>query len=104
MQAVGKKLEGEAEDDVSVIIQGESGTGKEICVRLLHAFSMRARGSLVKVSCPAIPHSLLETELFGYEKGAFTGAMSTKLGRVDRSGHGTLFLCELAILHLYVQS
>src|SRR4030081_3080822 len=102
MQAVGKKLEGEAEDDVSVIIQGESGTGKEICVRLLHAFSMRARGSLVKVSCPAIPHSLLETELFGYEKGAFTGAMSTKLGRVEQSHNGLLFLDEAGSLDLAV--
>src|SRR6201996_9860002 len=82
MQAVRNKLERVAETDVPVLIQGESGTGKEIAVRLLHALSLRARGSLVKVSCPAIPNSLLETELFGYEKGAFTGAMSTKVGRV----------------------
>ena len=104
MQAVRNKLERVAETDVPVLIQGESGTGKEICVRLLHAFSMRARGSLVKVSCPAIPHSLLETELFGYEKGAFTGAMSTKLGRVEQSHNGTLFLDEVGSLDLAVQS
>jgi len=104
MQAVRNKLERVAETDVPVLIQGESGTGKEICVRLLHAFSMRARGSLVKVSCPAIPHTLLETELFGYEKGAFTGAMSTKLGRVEQSHNGTLFLDEVGSLDLGVQS
>ena len=85
MQAVRSKLERVAETDVPVLLQGESGTGKEIYVRLLHASSMRAKGSLVKVSCPAIPHSLLETELFGYEKGAFTGAMTTKLGRVEQA-------------------
>jgi two-component system response regulator AtoC len=104
MQAVRNKLERVAETDVPVLIQGDSGTGKEICVRLLHAFSMRARGSLVKVSCPAIPNSLLETELFGYEKGAFTGAMSTKLGRVEQAHMGTLFLDEVGSLDLAVQS
>src|ERR1700744_777930 len=104
MQAVRNKLERVAETDVPVLIQGESGTGKEICVRLLHAYSLHAKGSLVKVSCPAIPHSLLETELFGYEKGAFTGAMSTKLGRVEQSHNGTLFLDEVGSLDLAVQA
>ena len=69
MQAVRNKLERVAETDVPVLIQGESGTGKEIAVRLLHAFSLRARGSLVKVSCPAIPNSLLETEPLRLRKG-----------------------------------
>mgnify|MGYP001552182040 FL=1 len=104
MQAVKNKLERVAETDVPVLIQGDSGTGKELCVRLLHAFSMRAKGSLVKVSCPAIPNSLLETELFGYETGAFTGAMSTKLGRVEQAHNGTLFLDEVGSLDLAVQS
>jgi two-component system response regulator AtoC len=104
MQAVRNKIERVAETDVPVLIQGESGTGKEICVQLLHALSLRSRGSLVKVSCPAIPHSLLETELFGYEKGAFTGAMSTKLGRVEQAHQGTLFLDEVGSLDLNVQS
>jgi two-component system response regulator AtoC len=104
MQAVRNKLERVAETDVPVLIQGESGTGKEIAVRLLHSLSMRARGSLVKVSCPAIPHTLLETELFGYEKGAFTGAMTTKLGRVEQAHFGTLFLDEVGSLDLGVQS
>lgn len=104
MQAARNKLERVAETDVPVLIQGESGTGKEICVKLLHSLSLRARGSLVKVSCPAIPHSLIETELFGYEKGAFTGAMSTKLGRVEQAHMGTLFLDEVGSLDLGVQS
>jgi len=104
MQAVRNKIERVAETDVPVLIQGESGTGKEICVQLLHSLSLRARGSLVKVSCPAIPHSLLETELFGYEKGAFTGATTTKLGRVEQAHHGTLFLDEVGSLDLNVQS
>ncbi len=104
MQIVRNKLERVAETDVPVLIQGESGTGKELCVRLLHALSLRARGSLVKVSCPAIPNSLLETELFGYERGAFTGAMTTKLGRVEQAHLGTLFLDEVGSLDLSVQS
>jgi len=104
MQAARNKLEKVAETDVPVLIQGESGTGKEICVRLLHSLSLRARGSLVKVSCPAIPHSLIETELFGYEKGAFTGAMGMKLGRVEQAHMGTLFLDEVGSLDLAVQS
>jgi len=104
MQAVRNKLERVAETDVPVLIQGDSGTGKELCVRLMHALSLRARGSLVKVSCPAIPNSLLETELFGYEKGAFTGAMTTKLGRVEQAHNGTLFLDEVGSLDLGVQS
>jgi two-component system, NtrC family, response regulator AtoC len=104
MHAARNKIERVAETDVPVLIQGESGTGKEICVQLLHALSLRSNGSLVKVSCPAIPHSLLETELFGYEKGAFTGAMSTKLGRVEQAHQGTLFLDEVGSLDLNVQS
>jgi two-component system response regulator AtoC len=104
MQIVRNKLERIAETDVPVLIQGESGTGKELCVRLLHSLSLRARGPLVKVSCPAIPNSLLETELFGYERGAFTGATATKLGRVEQAHLGTLFLDEVGSLDLSVQS
>ena len=104
MLAVRNRLERVAETDVPVLLQGESGTGKEIFVRLLHTMSLRTRGALVKVSCPAIPHSLLETELFGYEKGAFTGASSTKLGRVEQAHQGTLFLDEVGSLDMSVQS
>lgn len=104
MQAVRQKLENVAETGVPVLLQGESGTGKEICARFLHHFSRRTKGSLVKVSCPAIPESLMETELFGYEKGAFTGAHSTKRGRVEEAHLGTLFLDEVGSLDLSAQS
>ncbi len=104
MQVVRNKIERVGETDVPVLIQGESGTGKELCVRLLHGISQRTKGQLVKVSCPAIPHSLLETELFGYEKGAFTGAMHTKLGRVEQAHQGTLFLDEVGSLDMNVQA
>lgn len=104
MQSVRQKLESVAETGVPVLLQGESGTGKEICARFLHMFSGRNKGTLVKVSCPAIPESLIETELFGYEKGAFTGAHSTKRGRVEEAHHGTLFLDEVGSLDLSAQS
>jgi two-component system response regulator AtoC len=104
MQAIRQKLERVAMTDVPVLLQGETGTGKEICARLLHAFSRRSKDSLVKVSCPSIPQTLLETELFGHEKGAFTGAHSTKRGRVEQAHLGTLFLDEVGSLDLMVQS
>jgi two-component system response regulator AtoC len=104
MRAIRQKLESVAETGVPVLLQGESGTGKEICARFLHIFSRRTKGSLVKVSCPAIPESLVETELFGYEKGAFTGAHSTKRGRVEEAHLGTLFLDEVGGLDLSAQS
>jgi two-component system response regulator AtoC len=104
MRAIRQKLESVADTGVPVLLQGESGTGKEICARYLHVFSGRTRGSLVKVSCPAIPESLMETELFGYEKGAFTGAHSTKRGRVEEAHQGTLFLDEIGSLDLSAQS
>jgi two-component system response regulator AtoC len=104
MQAVRQRLENVAETSVPVLLQGESGTGKEVCARFLHMFSKRNKGSLVKVSCPAIPESLMETELFGYEKGAFTGAHSTKRGRVEEAHQGTLFLDEVGSLDLSAQS
>lgn len=104
MQAIRQKLERVAITDVPVLLQGETGTGKEICARLLHAFSCRSKDSLVKVNCPSIPQTLLETELFGYEKGAFTGAHSTKRGRIEQAHGGTLFLDEVGSLDLMVQS
>jgi two-component system, NtrC family, response regulator AtoC len=104
MLSVQRTLESVARTHIPVLIQGESGTGKELCVRLIHERSERAGGKLVKVSCPAIPHALLETELFGYEKGAFTGANSTKCGRVEEADGGTLFLDEVGSLDLGMQS
>ena len=99
-----QKLERTAETTVPVLLQGESGTGKDIFAKLLHAKSNRAKCPWVKVTCPAIPHALIESELFGYEKGAFTGAYVTKRGRVELAHLGTLFLDEVGSLDLSVQA
>jgi two-component system response regulator AtoC len=104
MQLIRRKLEMVAKTNVPVLVQGESGTGKELCARLIHGTSERLAGDLVKVSCPAIPQGLIETELFGYEKGAFTGAHSTKRGRLEQAHGGTLFLDEVGSLDIGVQS
>ncbi len=104
MQTIRQKLAVVARTSAPVLIQGESGTGKELCAQLIHGSSERTGGELVKVSCPAIPAGLIETELFGYEKGAFTGAQSTKRGRVEQAHNGTLFLDEVGGLDLGVQA
>jgi two-component system response regulator AtoC len=104
MAAAREKLERVAETTVPVLLQGESGTGKEIFAKLLHANSNRSKGAWVRVACPAIPHTLIESELFGYEKGAFTGAYATKRGRVELAHMGTLFLDEIGDLDLSVQA
>ena len=104
MQMARRKLESVINTSIPVLIQGESGTGKELCVRLMHVLGDRTPDSLIKVSCPAIPHALLETELFGYEKGAFTGAQTTKRGRVEQAHNGTLFLDEVGSLDLGMQA
>jgi two-component system response regulator AtoC len=104
MLAIRQKLEMVARTNVPVLIQGESGTGKEIFARLIHGTSERATGELVKVCCPAIPQGLIETELFGYEKGAFTGANTTKRGRLEQANNGTLLLDEVGSLDIGVQS
>src|SRR5437868_14073767 len=88
MHAVRSQLSKVAAANVPVLIQGESGTGKDIIARLIHGFSPWRTGPLVKVNCPAIPGSLLESELFGYEKGAFTGAYGYKPGRVEQAHRG----------------
>jgi two-component system, NtrC family, response regulator AtoC len=104
MSLAREKLERVADTNVPVLLQGESGTGKDVFARLLHARSNRSKQAWVKVTCPAIPHSLIEAELFGYEKGAFTGAISTKRGRVEMAHRGTLFLDEIGSLDLSVQA
>jgi two-component system response regulator AtoC len=104
MAVAREKLEKIADTAIPVLLQGESGTGKDIFARLLHSRSNRAKHPWVKVTCPAIPHSLIESELFGYEKGAFTGAYSTKRGRVELAHHGTLFLDEVGSLDISVQA
>lgn len=104
MQAVRERLDKVACANVPVLIQGESGTGKDIIARMIHGLSPWKSGPLVKVNCPAIPGTLLESELFGYEKGAFTGAYGTKPGRVELAHRGTLFLDEISELDLALQS
>src|SRR5215472_5718766 len=104
MLAVQKRLEKVAGANVPVLIHGESGTGKDIIARMVHAQSPWRVGPFVKVNCPAIPGTLLESELFGYEKGAFTGAYGTKPGRVEMAHRGTLFLDEISELDLGLQS
>jgi two-component system, NtrC family, response regulator AtoC len=99
-----QKLDRTAESTVPVLLQGESGTGKDIFAKLLHARSNRAKSAWVKVTCPAIPHALIESELFGYERGAFTGAYATKRGRVELAHLGTLFLDEVGSLDMSVQA
>jgi len=104
MQAVRDWLTKLAGANVPVLIQGESGTGKDIIARMIHAASPWRSGPWVKVNCPAIPGTLLESELFGYEKGAFTGAYGMKPGRVEMAHRGTLFLDEISELDMALQS
>src|SRR5690348_17612818 len=104
MRALRERLQKLAGANVPVLIQGESGTGKDIVARLVHGMSPWKTGPFVKVNCPAIPGTLLESELFGYEKGAFTGAYGAKPGRVELAHRGTLFLDEISELDLSLQS
>jgi two-component system, NtrC family, response regulator AtoC len=104
MLAVRERLARLASANVPVLIQGESGTGKDIIARMIHQLSPWKTGPYVKVNCPAIPGTLLESELFGYEKGAFTGAYGMKPGRVEMAHRGTLFLDEISELDLGLQS
>ena len=92
-----------APSDTTVLILGESGTGKELLARSVHQLSPRAKGPFVAINCAAIPETLLENELFGHEKGAFTGANARKLGRVEMAQGGTLFLDEIGELPLSLQ-
>ena len=104
MKKVQRDLAMIASADVPVLIQGASGSGKEIIAKLIHQGSPVARGPYVKVNCPAIPDALLESELFGYEKGAFTGAVTSKPGLIALADGGTLFLDEIGELSLGLQS
>lgn len=98
MHEVYNLIEMVATSDATVLIAGESGTGKELVARAIHHKSPRAPGPFVTVNCGALPDTLLESELFGYERGAFTGAMGTKIGRFELADHGTLFLDEVGEL------
>src|SRR3954463_7077799 len=85
-----------ADTDVTVLVRGESGTGKELVARAVHASSPRRDRTFVKVNCAALPSELLESELFGFERGAFTGAIQHKPGKFEFANHGTMFLDEIS--------
>jgi two-component system NtrC family response regulator len=95
IQSVLRTIEKVAPADVSVLLLGESGTGKELLARAIHALSPRAKGPFVALSCAAIPDTLFESELFGHEKGAFTGAIRQTIGKIESAHEGTLFLDEI---------
>jgi two-component system response regulator AtoC len=104
MQEVYKLIGRVAASDATVLITGESGTGKELAANAVHEFSHRAQSPLVKVNCAAIPESLLESEFFGHEKGAFTNALTRRVGRFEQAQSGTLFLDEIGELPLSLQA
>src|SRR3954454_24766202 len=104
MQALRSRLDKVASANVPVLIHGESGTGKDIIARLVHARSPWRSGPFVKVNCLGIPGTLLESELFGFERGAFSGAYGSKPGRVEMAHRGTLFLDEISELDMSLQS
>lgn len=104
MQSIRQRIDRAAGLNVPVLVLGESGTGKEVLARFIHARSPWRNGPFIKVNCPAIPGTLLESELFGYEKGAFTGAVAAKPGRMELAQDGTLFLDEIAELDAGLQA
>jgi len=104
MQAVFRDASLVADSESRVLISGESGVGKEVLADVIHAWSRRADGPLVKVNCAAIPETLLESELFGHEKGAFTGASNQRIGRFEMANGGTIFLDEIAEMSPQLQA
>jgi two-component system response regulator AtoC len=104
MREVRDLIERVADTDVTVLVRGESGTGKELVARAIHASSPRKNRTFVKVNCAALPSELLESELFGFERGAFTGAIQQKPGKFEFAHEGTMFLDEISEMHPPLQS
>src|SRR5215468_2697480 len=104
IQAVSQAIQRVAPTDATVLLTGESGTGKEVFSRAIHQLSPRRDKPFVTVNCAAIPHSLIENELFGHEKGSYTGAFGRKAGKFELADQGTMFLDEIGELHLSVQA
>ncbi|MCA9108268.1 MAG: sigma-54 factor interaction domain-containing protein, partial [Planctomycetales bacterium] len=104
MQRVYKDIGRVAPQDVNVLIVGESGTGKELVARAIVHHSARAKGPFLAINCAAIPEALLESELFGHERGAFTGANRTRIGKFEKADGGTLFLDEIGDMSLATQA
>jgi two-component system response regulator AtoC len=104
MEEVKQTIEQVADTTATVLIRGESGTGKEVVARMVYSTSGRRDKPFVKVNCAAIPHELLESELFGYEPGAFTGANRQKLGKFEQANYGTIFLDEISEMHPALQA
>jgi len=104
MREVYQMISQVSKSNATVLIRGESGTGKELVANSIHYNSLRAKGPFVKINCAAIPTNLIESELFGHEKGAFTGAIKQKLGRFELAGKGTLFLDEIGSIEIDVQA
>jgi DNA-binding NtrC family response regulator len=104
MQNLYKKIGRVAPTDATVLIRGESGTGKELVARAIYQHSLRVNKPFLVINCVAIPETLLESELFGYEKGAFTGAFSRRLGKIEQANGGTVFLDEIGDMPLSIQA
>ncbi len=104
MAAVVERAERIARSDASVLVHGESGTGKEVIARTIHQNSPRASGPFVAVNCAAIPEQLLESELFGHERGAFSGALTQRIGKLEAAQNGTILLDEISEMDRRLQA
>ena len=104
MQTIATVIEQVSDSDVTVLIRGESGVGKELVARAIHQRSSRKERPFVKVNCAALPAELLESELFGHEKGAFTGAATTRIGKFEQADTGTIFLDEIGEMKAALQA